>query len=70
MNRFVHGRIEPLSELRKSSTAGQDGPGDGPAISRLAAWLSVISTIVYFLASHGVANFFRWLFHAAGKAAS
>jgi len=30
----------------------------------------VISTIVYFLASHGVANFFRWLFHAAGKAAS
>ena len=67
MNRFVHGRIEPLSELRKSSTAGRDGPADGAAAGRLALWLSVISTIVYFLSSRGVANYFRWLIHEAHR---
>jgi hypothetical protein len=68
MNRFVHGRIGPLSELRKSSTATPGEDADA-TVGRLAVWLCLLSTVVYYLSSHGVANYFRWLLHAAGKAA-
>jgi hypothetical protein len=68
MNRSVHGRIDPLSEVRKSSTATL-GASTDPAVGRLAVWLCALSTVVYYVSSHGVANYLRWLMHAAGRAA-
>lgn len=56
-----------MSELGKSSTAsGLDDRGRWP-VGRLALGLTVVSTLLYFVASQGVANYFRWLTHAAGR---
>ena len=57
-----------MSELSKSSTASREPAGADRAVGRLAVWLSLISIILYFLASRGVANYFRWLVRVAGKA--